>query len=137
MRQTTTLLVLFGLAALAGAQEPAAAPNKVTITIAFEGSKCVAKSADPNLVEVNLGEDIEWTVSAPGDCADKNVKLKNFKLKPNDTPKDPLDPGCRKDVTGSGKIRCKVSGGAKGDLYKYDVHVAGGTDLDPEIRIRS
>ena len=53
-------------------------------------------------VEADPGDKVEWTAKdGSGQCANRAVKLANFKLKDKGTAKDPV-PGCRKEMTSGG-----------------------------------
>jgi plastocyanin len=137
MRQPITLLTLAGLAALAGA-EPA--KHAVTVTLGYDGEAkmCFVQAVQPMTVEADPGDKIEWkAIDASGQCADRAVKLANFKLKDKGTPKDPV-PGCKKEMTTGGPaISCTLNNAARGETFKYDVDLPGGRGMDPEIRVRN
>jgi hypothetical protein len=137
MRQLTTLLVLSGLAVIAGAET---ATHPVTITLGYDdGAKvCFVERVQPMTVEADPGDKVEWTAKdGSGQCADRAVKLAHFKLKNKGTPKDPV-PGCKKEMTSGGPpLRCTLNNAAKGETFKYDVDLPGGRGMDPEIRVRN
>jgi len=137
MKQRTALLVLSGLAVMAGAETTT---HPVTITLGYDdGSQvCFVEKVHPMTVDVDPGDKVEWTAAdASGQCANREVKLANFKLKDKGTAKDPV-PGCKKGMTSGGPaIRCTVNNASKGETFKYDVDLPGGRGMDPEIRVRS
>jgi plastocyanin len=137
MRLPTTLLALAGLAVLAGA-EPTTHPVTVTLGYDAEARLCFVATVQPMTVEADPGDKIEWTAKdGSGQCADRTVKLSNFKLRDKGTPKDPV-PGCRKEMTSGGAaMRCTINNAARGETFKYDVELPGGRGMDPEIRVRN
>jgi plastocyanin len=137
MRKLTTVLVLSGLSALASAET---ATHSVTITLGYDdGEKvCFVDKVNPMTVDADPGDKIDWTANdGSGQCANRAVKLANFRLKDKGTAKDPV-PGCKKEMTSGGPaIRCTVNNAAKGETFKYDVDLPGGRGMDPEIRVRN
>jgi len=137
MRQRDMLLILAGLA---GATAAAAAPTTrpVAIGLDHDGEVCFVASVNPMVVaDVEPGDRISWTAtSANPACDGAAVSLANFKLKANGQAKDPV-PGCKKDIVAGGDgIICTVNNASHGETFKYDVELAGGRGMDPEIQIR-
>jgi plastocyanin len=137
MKQMTALLFLCGLAVVASA-EPTTHP--VTITLGYDnGAKvCFVDKVNPMTVDADPGDKIDWTATdGSGQCANRAVKLANFKLKGSGNAKDPV-PGCNKEMTSGGAaLRCTITNAAKGETFKYDVDLPGGRGMDPEIRVRN
>jgi len=137
MKKLTALLAVSGIAVMAGAKPT---EHSVTITLGYDdGEKvCFVDKVDPMTVDVDPGDKVEWTaVDGSGQCANREVKLANFKLKDKGTAKDPV-PGCKKEITSGGPaVRCTVNNAAKGETFKYDVDLPGGRGMDPEIRVRN
>ena len=137
MKKLTALLAVSGIAVMAGAKPT---EHSVTITLGYDdGEKvCFVDKVDPMTVDVDPGDKVEWTATdSSGQCAGRAVKLANFKLKHNGSPKDPV-PGCKKEITSGGPaVRCTVNNAAKGETFKYDVDLPGGRGMDPEIRVRN
>jgi len=137
MKQLAALLVLSGLAVMAGAK-PVTYP--VAIALDYDGAAkvCFVATVNPISVDVDPGDKIEWTATdTSGRCANRAVKLVNFKLKDNGKAKDPV-PGCKKEMTSGGPaIRCTINNASKGETFKYDVDLPGGRGIDPEIRVRN
>lgn len=137
MKQLTLLLVLSGLAVATSA---APTTHPVAITLGYDGSAkvCFVATVNPMSVDADPGDKVEWTATdASGQCANREVKLANFRLKKNGKPKDPV-PGCKKAITSGGPaIRCTINNASKGETFKYDVDLPGGRGMDPEIRVRN
>ena len=137
MKQLTSLLFLCGLAVMTSAEN---ATHPVTITLGYDDDAkvCFVDKVHPMTVDVDPGDKVDWTATdGSGQCAGRTVKLANFKLKHNGTPKDPV-PGCKKEITSGGPaIRCTVNNAGKGETFKYDVDLPGGRGMDPEIRVRN
>jgi plastocyanin len=137
MKLLAAFLAFSGLAVMASAEPPT---HPVTITLGHDdGAKtCFVATVNPMSVEVDPGDRIEWTATdGSGQCAGRAVKLANFKLKHNGSPKDPV-PGCKKEITSGGPaVRCTVNNAGKGETFKYDVDLPGGRGMDPEIRVRN
>jgi hypothetical protein len=134
------LAVLAGCAALLleGTASAATRPVKIVVDYDDEISKCAVVDVKPMILkDVDPGDRIMWNVkTAPQRCKDKDVSLAKFKLKPSGTAKDPF-PACKKkSKTGGKDIDCTISNASPGDVFKYDVELAGGKGLDPEIQIR-
>jgi len=137
MKKLAALLVLSGLAVMASAEPPT---HPVTITLDYDdGAKtCFVATVSPMTVDADPGDKVEWKATdGSGQCANREVKLANFKLKDKGTAKDPV-PGCKKEITSGGPaVRCTVNNAAKGETFKYDVDLPGGRGMDPEIRVRN